>query len=187
MTLYNTDVIVHILSFLDEITACHVAVVLRLDETLIKKLFSIQRVSLDEVARHGFVDLLRFLCQHKYDNPRVSREAIHDVCSRGHVDVLQCLYESDIAFPYSEKAMGNATKHDRIAVLDWFIASDVPLKYFPGVIDIAASRGNVASMQWWLDSGLHVTGRIHTLKKAIRLRRSAIVDLWLQSVQLPKP
>lgn len=159
MNLYNRDIIERIfllyMKTVDEISACQVAVILRLDETL-KSLFDIQRISLDEVARRGFVELLAFLCRHKYDTPRVSMDAIHDVCSNGHVHILHYLHESGVGFRYSRKAMGNATKHDRIAVLDWFVDSTLDLKYCQNVIGRAASRGKTAAVQWWLNSGLPV-------------------------------
>ena len=183
----NIDILTHILRYFSAVEACQVAVVLRLDRRFLDQNTGFQKLRIDTVARHGFVELLDAVYKNKSDEPWVSSSAIDDVCSAGHVNILRYLYESGRGFHYSNKAMDSATRHNQVAVLEWFQATDLTLKYSPHVVEIAAARGKLAAMKWWLDSTLPITGNIACMKKAMKGKQLGAVKLWLESDKLPKP
>lgn len=186
MNISNLDVLRQILRHLSKVEACSVGVSLRLDKTFIEE-FGFSKLSVDTVARHGFLNLLDAIYNDRPDALAVTVNAINDVCQAGHIHILRYLYSSRVGIQYTFKAMDTATRADQVEVLQWFRDSFEKPKYSPHVIEIAASRGNLAAMKWWLNSKLPVTGQIAFLKKAMKGRNLPALKLWLDSDVLPKP
>lgn len=186
MNISNLDVVRQILRQLSKAEACHVCITLRLNKTFIEE-FGFSKLSVDTVARHGFIDLLDAIYKDRSDAPMVTVNAVSDICQSGHLDILRYLHSSRPDFQFSQIAINNATRHDRVDILQWFKDTFENLKYSPHVMEIAASRGNLAAMKWWLDSKLPVTGQISFLKKAMKGRNLPALKLWLSSDRLPTP
>lgn len=154
---------------------------------------------MDELARHGDVDAVRWLVSEGWQPPRLyfaaeggniamvqwlltqSRDAgkqwaLKNAAAQGHLEIVKLLVSEGMVYLDGE-AFYDAAANGHLSVVQWLKESNLGLKMAYKAMDLAATNGHLEVMQY-LHSNCLATCTHHTMRKAASNGHLHIVT-WL--------